>query len=55
LLWSEPGSRHRMFEWCMQSVRAEPYARGSQEFIALELYLASRGAGLLIEAPGVRR
>jgi len=54
-LWSEPGSRHRMFEWCMQSVRAEPYARGSQEFIALELYLASRGAGLLIEAPGVRR
>lgn len=55
LLWSEPGSRHRMFEWCMQSVRARPFERGSQEFIALELYLSERGAGLLIEAPGVRR
>lgn len=55
LLWSEPGSRHRMFEWCMQSVRAKPFARGSQEFVALELYLAQRGAGLPIEAPGVRR
>ncbi len=55
LLWSEPGSRHRMFEWCMQSVRAEPYPRGSAEFVALELYLATRGAGLAIEAPGVRR
>jgi len=55
LLWSEPGSRHRMFEWCMESVRAEPFKRGSDEFVALELYLATRGAGLLIEAPGVRR
>ncbi|WP_281843586.1 sulfur oxidation c-type cytochrome SoxA [Sinisalibacter aestuarii] len=55
LLWSEAGSRHRMFEWCMQSVRAEPFARGSDEFVALELYLAQRGAGLAMEAPGVRR
>lgn len=55
LLWGEAGSRHRMFEWCMQSIRAEPYERGSEEFVALELYLAERGAGLPIEAPGVRR
>jgi sulfur-oxidizing protein SoxA len=55
LFWSEAGSRHRMFEWCMTSIRAEPFARGSEEFVALELYLAQRGAGLLIEAPGVRR
>jgi sulfur-oxidizing protein SoxA len=55
LLWGEPGSRHRMFEWCMQAVRAEPFERGSEEYIALELFLAQRGAGLLIEAPGVRR
>ncbi len=55
LMWSEPGSRHRMFEWCMEAVRAEPFERGSAEFVALELYLASRGSGLKIEAPGVRR
>jgi len=55
LVWGEPGSRHRMFEWCMQSIRAEPFDRGSEEFVALELFLAERGAGLTIEAPGVRR
>ena len=55
LLWGEPGSRHRMFEWCMQSIRARPFERGSDEFIELELYLVQRGAGLVIEAPGVRR
>lgn len=55
LIWDEPGSTHRMFEWCMQAVRAEPFERGSDEFLALELFLAQRGAGLKMEAPGVRR
>ncbi|GGD41922.1 sulfur oxidation c-type cytochrome SoxA [Sinisalibacter lacisalsi] len=55
LTWGEPGSRHRMFEWCMKSIRAEPFDRGSEDFVALELFLAERGAGLEIEAPGVRR
>ena len=55
LIWDEVGSRHRMFTWCMESIRAEPFAAGSDEYLALETYLALRGEGLLIEAPGVRR
>lgn len=55
LTWGEVGSRHRIFTWCMTQIRAEPYAFGSDEYLALEAYLAVRGEGLLIEAPGVRR
>lgn len=55
LTWSEVGSRHRMFTWCMEAIRSEPYAFGSEEYLALEYYLADRGRGLFIEAPGVRR
>lgn len=55
LIWGEVGSRHRMFRWCMQAVRAQPYDFGSEDYLALELYLANRGAGLPIESPGVRR
>jgi L-cysteine S-thiosulfotransferase len=31
-----------------------PYAIGSPEFVALELYVASRGNGLSVEGPAVR-
>lgn len=55
LTWGEVGSRHRIFSWCMTSIRSEPYEYGSAEYLALEAYLAVRGQGLLIEAPGVRR
>ena len=55
LTWSDFGSRQRMFTWCMESIRSEPYAYGSEEFLAMETYLAVRGAGLPIETPGVRR
>jgi sulfur-oxidizing protein SoxA len=55
LTWGEVGSRHRIFTWCMESVRSEPYEYGSEEYLALELYLAVRGQGLPIETPGVRR
>ncbi|HSF65751.1 MAG TPA: sulfur oxidation c-type cytochrome SoxA [Paracoccaceae bacterium] len=55
ILWREMGSRHRMFEWCNTSLRAEPHAPGSPEYLELELYLAWRGRGLPIEAPAVRR
>ena len=55
MLWSSMGSRHRMFEWCNTSLRSEPYALGSDEYLALELYVAWRGRGLPIEAPAVRR
>lgn len=55
LIWRAVASRHRMFEWCNTSLRAEPYPAGSREYVALELYLAWRGRGLPIETPAVRR
>ena len=54
LKWGGVGSIHRRFSGCMKNIRATPYKRGSDEFIALELYLASRGAGLSVETPAVR-
>ena len=42
------------FRGCIRDTRAETYAVGSEEFIALELYLASRGNGLSVEGPSVR-
>lgn len=52
--WQGLGSLHRRFSGCMKNIRATPYKRGSDEFVALEAYLASRGAGLGIETPAVR-
>ena len=54
LKWGGLGSIHRRFKGCMDNIRATPYKRGSDEFIALELYIASRGAGLSVETPSVR-
>ena len=42
------------FRGCVRDTRAETYAVGSEEFIALELYVASRGNGLSVEGPSVR-
>lgn len=42
------------FRGCVRDTRAETYAVGSPEFIALELYVMSRGNGLDIEGPSVR-
>ncbi|MBL8698254.1 MAG: sulfur oxidation c-type cytochrome SoxA [Alphaproteobacteria bacterium] len=55
LIWRSMASVHRMFEWCNTSLRAEPHAAGSPEYLALELYVAWRGNGLPIESPAVRR
>jgi L-cysteine S-thiosulfotransferase len=54
LEWQGVGSLQRRLRNCMSGVRAEPYAYGAAEFIELELFLASRAAGMLIETPGVR-
>ncbi|MCR9255732.1 MAG: sulfur oxidation c-type cytochrome SoxA [Alphaproteobacteria bacterium] len=54
LKWSGMGSIHRRFSGCMKQVRGTPYKRGSDEFTALELYLAWRGNGLGVETPSVR-
>ncbi len=53
--WSKMGSIHRRFKGCMDNIRANPYKRGSDEFTALELYVASRGQGLSVETPAVRQ
>jgi sulfur-oxidizing protein SoxA len=53
--WQTLGSLQRMFAWCNSSVRAEPYAYGSDEYLNLELYLAWRGRGLPVETPAIRR
>ncbi len=47
-------SIHGRFKGCMKNIRAEPFKEGGDEFKALELYLASRGAGLSVETPSVR-
>nr|WP_246212510.1 sulfur oxidation c-type cytochrome SoxA [Marivivens donghaensis] len=45
---------HSRFKGCVRDTRAETYAVGSEDFIALELYVASRGNGLSVEGPSVR-
>jgi len=52
--WQKVGSAHRRFKGCMSNIRAKPYKVGSDEFVALELYVASRGQGLSVETPAVR-
>ena len=47
-------SVHARFRGCVRDTRAETYNRGSAEFVALELYVASRGNGLSVEGPSVR-
>ena len=54
LKWAGLGSSHRRFKGCMDNIRATPFKRGSDEFTALEVYLAARGNGLSVETPAVR-
>lgn len=54
LEWQAMGSLQRRLRNCMISVRAEPYAYGSQEFIQLELFLMWRANGMTLETPAVR-
>jgi sulfur-oxidizing protein SoxA len=45
---------HARFKGCVRDTRAETYKPGSDAFVALELYVASRGNGLSVEGPSVR-
>lgn len=47
-------SAHARFKGCVRDTRAETFKPGSEDFVALELYVASRGNGLSVEAPSVR-
>ena len=54
LEWQGLASLQRRLRSCMNGVRAEPFAYGSPELAELELYLATRAAGMRIETPAVR-
>ena len=45
---------HDRFRGCVRDTRAETFDVGSPEFVALELYVTSRGNGLSVEGPSVR-
>jgi sulfur-oxidizing protein SoxA len=55
LEWQATGSLHRRLRACYYGVRAVMPAFGSDELLDLELYLAKRSTGLMVETPGVRR
>ena len=54
LEWQTLGSLQRRLRNCMIGMRAEPYAYGSPEFLALETYLMWRARGMPMESPAVR-
>ena len=54
LEWQSTGSLQRRIRGCLTGVRAEPFAYGADEYIALEAFLMDRARGMEIETPGVR-
>jgi L-cysteine S-thiosulfotransferase len=54
LEWQTLGSLQRRLRNCMTGMRAEPYAFGAPEHVALTLYLMWRARGLAVETPAVR-
>ena len=55
LEWERLGSLQRRLRACLFAIRADLPPFGSQDLLELELFLAYRGRGLLIETPAVRR
>jgi len=55
LKWQKIGSLHRRFRGCNKNIRAKPFKSGSDEYVNLELFVKTRGQGLKMEAPSVRR
>jgi sulfur-oxidizing protein SoxA len=54
LEWQALGSLQRRLRGCASGVRARVWDWNSDELLALEVYLARRSAGLVVQAPGVR-
>ena len=54
LEWQTLGSLQRRLRNCMIGMRAESYAYGSPEFVALEAFLMWRARGMPMESPAVR-
>jgi sulfur-oxidizing protein SoxA len=55
LEWNGLGSLHRRLKACQLGVRAVQFEAGSEEYLALEVYLAWRARGEHLEAPAMRR
>jgi sulfur-oxidizing protein SoxA len=55
LEWQTMGSLHRRLRACSLGVRAVQFDYGSEDYLALELYLAERAEGVPIETPALRR
>lgn len=54
LEWQAVGSLQRRLRGCVTGIRAEAYAYGSPEMIALEAFLMYRARGMKLETPAVR-
>jgi sulfur-oxidizing protein SoxA len=54
LEWQTVGSLQRRLRNCLIGMRAEPYAYGSPEYVALETFLMWRARGMPMESPAVR-
>jgi L-cysteine S-thiosulfotransferase len=54
LEWQGIGGLTRRLRTCMVGVRAEPFAPDAMEWVALEVFLMRRAAGMPLETPGVR-
>jgi len=54
LEWQSLGSLQRRLRNCIVGLRAEPYAYGSPEYVALETFLMWRARGMSMDSPAVR-
>lgn len=54
LEWQSLGPLERRLRSCVVGVRAEPFAAGADEWLALEAYLTTRAAGMPLEGVAVR-
>jgi L-cysteine S-thiosulfotransferase len=54
LEWQTLGSLQRRLRNCMIGMRAEPYAYGAPEYLALATFLMWRARGMTLESPAVR-
>jgi sulfur-oxidizing protein SoxA len=54
LEWQAVGSLQRRLRNCLIGMRAETYAYGSPEYVALETFLMWRARGMPLETPAVR-
>lgn len=54
LEWQTLGSLQRRLRNCLVGVRAEPWPPAADEWLALEVHLMRRAAGMALEVPAVR-